>query len=62
MESNGIVGKIAVSEDTKNLLEFEDGENKDFTYHFTPHKTVNVSSVNREIKSYIISNNDESEN
>lgn len=59
MESNGIVGKIAVSEDTKNLLEFEDGENREYNYNFTPHKTVNVSSVNREIKSYIISNNEE---
>ena len=52
MESGGEVGKITVSEDTKNLLEFEDGINKDTTFKFVPNKTVHVGSVNREIKSY----------
>lgn len=57
MESNGEVGKTAVSEDTKNLLEYDDGVNKDTYFKFIPNKTVNVSSVNREIKSYFIMTN-----
>ncbi len=57
MESNGEVGSIAVSEDTKNLLEYEDGDNKDKYFKFIPNKTVHVSSVNREIKSYFITTN-----
>ena len=57
MESNGETGRISVSEDTKNLLEYEDGVNKDSFYKFIPNKTVHVSSVNREIKSYFISEN-----
>jgi hypothetical protein len=57
MESNGEVGKTAVSEDTKNLLEYEDGVNKDTYFKFIPNKTVQVSSVNREIKSYFITTN-----
>jgi hypothetical protein len=60
MESNGEVGKIAVSEDTKNLLEYEDEINKDTYFKFVPNKTVHVGSVNREIKSYFITTNYES--
>lgn len=59
MESNGEVGRIAVSEDTKNLLEYEDGDQKDTFFKFIPNKTVHVSSVNREIKSYFITINNE---
>jgi len=57
MESNGEVGKIAVSEDAKNLLEYEDEVNKDTYFKFIQNKTVHVSSVNREIKSYFITTN-----
>lgn len=52
MESNGIPGRVCVSEDTLNLLsQQEEIYNQ---YKFDTHNTVNLKSIEREIKSYLV--------
>ena len=51
MESSGCPGRINVSETTKKLL-----ETKDNVYSMTFNKEVQIPSVNREIKCYLIDN------
>ncbi|CAG9328261.1 unnamed protein product [Blepharisma stoltei] len=50
MESNGEAGKICVSEVTKNLIESSNPE----LYHFSFSKEISIPSVNRTIKSYML--------
>lgn len=58
MESGGEPGKINVSEETKRVLESDDGTNKSsFSYNFIPNKIINVSSVNTETMSYFLEPN-----
>jgi hypothetical protein len=58
MESGGEPGRINVSEETKRVLESDDGNNKSaFPYNFVPNKVINVSSVNREVMSYFLDPN-----
>jgi hypothetical protein len=56
MESGGESGKICISEDTKTLLEFDDGpKNSIFNkYVFNANKMIQVPSVDREINSFFI--------
>jgi len=49
MESNGIEGKICVSEVTKSLLESKYEE-----LRFDFHKELDLSSIHRKIKCYLI--------
>lgn len=49
MESNGVQGKICVSESTKNLLE---SRYEDMQFDF--HKEIDLASINRKIKCYLV--------
>ncbi len=55
MESGGESGKICVSEDTKKLLESAVLKNSSaIKYNYVFNKSISVSSVKRDIKSYFI--------
>jgi class 3 adenylate cyclase len=55
MESGGKPGRINVSEDTRNILEFDDnGKKIPLDYVFEDNKIITHASVNREIMSYLI--------
>jgi len=56
MESGGDSGKICISDDTKNLLEFDDGPKNSIynKYTFITNKVIQVPSVDREINSFFI--------
>jgi class 3 adenylate cyclase len=52
MESNGVGGKVCVSEDTRKILmQQQDIINE---YQMEEHKTINLHSINKSIKSYTI--------
>jgi len=52
MESNGVGGKVCVSEDTRKILmQQQDIMNE---YQMDEHKTINLHSINKQIKSYTI--------
>lgn len=53
MESNGIPGRVCVSEDTKRYLALSQDIYNDYT--FEEHKTINLTSIDRQVKSYSIS-------
>lgn len=53
MESNGIPGRVCVSEDTKRYLALSQEIYND--YQFEEHKTINLTSIDRQVKSYSIS-------
>jgi class 3 adenylate cyclase len=53
MESNGIPGKVCVSEDTKRYLMQQPDVYAD--YQFDEHKTLHLPTISKEIKSYAIS-------
>ena len=50
MESEGLPGKINVSEDTKKILE----NNKQQYYMFEFNKEVSIKSIKKKIPSYFI--------
>lgn len=50
IESNGLSGRISVSETTKNLIE----EFKPGCFNFNFHKEISIHSINTEIKAFII--------
>ena len=53
MESAGVPGKINISEDTKKLL-----ESKEMPYNLVLNKVVQIPSVGKEIKCFLIDNGD----
>ena len=53
MESSGVPGKINISEDTKKLL-----ESKEMPYNLVLNKVVQIPSVGKEIKCFLIDNGD----
>ena len=53
MESAGVPGRINISEDTKKLL-----ESKEMPYNLVLNKVVQIPSVGKEIKCYLIDNGD----
>lgn len=53
IESHGIPGKVCVSEDTKRYLFSQPDVYAE--YQFDEHKTLQLPSINKEIKSYAIS-------
>jgi class 3 adenylate cyclase len=50
MESNGEQGRVVISEDTKKIL-----INQKKKFKFEKHVTVKANSINREIRSYKVS-------
>lgn len=52
MESNGIAGKVCISEDTKRIIQRSPdiAEN----YYFKPHEIVELSKIGKKIQTYII--------
>ena len=55
MESSGCVGRINISEDTKKILESDPNSLK---INFEPNITVHISSLNKEINSFLIKEED----
>ena len=53
MESNGVQGKICLSEVTKKLL-----ENRFEELKFEFHKELDLSSIHRQIKCYLLEEDD----
>ena len=53
MESSGVPGRINISEDTKKLL-----ESKELPYNLVLNKVVQIPSVGKEIKCYLIDKGD----
>ena len=51
MESNGVPGRINISEDTRKLL-----ESKDLPFNLTINKVVHVDSANRDVTCFLIDN------
>ena len=58
MESNGLPGKVCISEDTKKLIQRNQEMSREFT--FENHNVVNLSSINRRIPTYIVDRRSES--
>ena len=50
MESNGLVGKILVSESTKIMLE----RNRQTEFSFEFYKNVEITSLQKEIKTFLV--------
>jgi len=52
MESNGVQGKVCVSEDTKRIME----QHTDIIaeYQLEDHMTIELPSINRNVKSYTV--------
>ena len=55
MESSGCVGRINISEDTKKILESDPNSLK---IKLEPNITVHISSLNKEINSFLIKEED----
>eukprot|EP00356_Strombidium_inclinatum_P009796 CAMPEP_0170481748 /NCGR_PEP_ID=MMETSP0208-20121228/2071_1 /TAXON_ID=197538 /ORGANISM="Strombidium inclinatum, Strain S3" /LENGTH=118 /DNA_ID=CAMNT_0010754505 /DNA_START=997 /DNA_END=1353 /DNA_ORIENTATION=- len=53
MESNGEPGKVCISKDTKDLLEGEPDICRQ--YEFEEHNLVKLTSIRKDIQSYIVS-------
>ena len=51
MESSGVAGRINISEDTKRILE---SDNNAINFNYETNKTVSIPSLNREVVSYLI--------
>jgi class 3 adenylate cyclase len=56
MESNGIGGKVCVSEETKKLIQMQPDLYNE--YLFEDHSTINLSSIGKTIKSFIATRKD----
>ena len=55
MESSGCVGRINISEDTKKILESDANSLK---INFETNITVHISSLNKEVNSFLIKEED----
>jgi class 3 adenylate cyclase len=57
MESNGVAGRVVVSEDTKRLLQSSTHEIANM-FDFNEHKTVELQGINRQVESYLVETRD----
>jgi class 3 adenylate cyclase len=53
MESNGLAGKVVVSEDTKRLLQ-SSSQDISSLFDFIDHKTVELHGINRVVDAFIV--------
>jgi len=58
MESNGVPGKVCISEDTRDLVGRSQELSREFV--FEPHDTVRLASINRSILTYVVERRSES--
>lgn len=58
MESNGVPGKVCISEDTRKLINRSQELSREFV--FEPHNAVTLASINRRIQTYVVDRRSES--